>query len=88
MKYIRKQTTSSGELDGELFIIDVQTGKYYSLNPVANRIWEILETEKTTEEVVNTLLEEYDIDKDTCHKEVKTYIEELKNKTLINEFNQ
>lgn len=87
MKYIRKQTSSSGELDGELFIIDVETGKYYGLNTVANRIWEILETEKTVDEVVGTLLEEYDIDKTTCQQQVETLINDLKEKTLIHEAN-
>lgn len=85
MKYIRKQTSSSGELDGELFIIDIETGKYYSLNPVANRIWEILETEKSVDEVVDTLLCEYDIDRETCQQQVEALIIDLKEKTLVNE---
>lgn len=85
MKYLRKQTTSSGMVDGELLIIDIETGKYYSLNSVANRIWEILETEKTEEQVVDTLLDEYDIDRENCVVQVQKYLKELSEKTLINE---
>ena len=42
-KYIRNSRTISGRLHDELVMMDMEKGKYFSLNPVATRIWDLLE---------------------------------------------
>jgi hypothetical protein len=50
---------------------------YYGLNQVARRVWEIVnESPSTRDDIIRTLLEEFDVDEDTCRKEVDGFIRE------------
>ena len=43
-------------------MMDIEQGKYFSLNPVATRVWDLLEVEMSAEELCGHLTEEYDVD--------------------------
>ena len=43
-KYVRNSKTISGRLHDEMVMMDIEQGKYFSLNPVATRIWDLLES--------------------------------------------
>jgi len=82
-KFIRKEDTISGQLHEELVMMDIDQGKYFALNPVATRIWELLENELTLDELCNLLLDEYDVGEEQCKKEVKEHLEEMVKMKLI-----
>jgi len=42
-KYTRNNDTIQGRLNDELVMMDIEKGKYFSLNPVATHIWDLLE---------------------------------------------
>ena len=46
-------------IEGEVVIINLNTGDYYSLVNVGVRIWNLLEKTTTVEYIVNTLNNEY-----------------------------
>ena len=69
-KYTRNSRTISGRLHDELVMMDLEQGKYFSLNPVATRIWDLLEKEKTLDELCALLTEEYDVESNQCMDEV------------------
>ncbi|MDX2360019.1 MAG: PqqD family peptide modification chaperone [Crocinitomicaceae bacterium] len=81
--YHRNQNTVASKLHEELVMIDIDLGKYFSLNPVASEIWEIIETPKGCEEIVAELMEIYEIEKDACSTQVKSFLQELKGMKLI-----
>ena len=82
-KYRRKNETISGRLHNELVMMDVSKGKYFSLNPVATQIWDLLEQPLSLDEICGNLIEEYKVDKIRCHKEVEAYLMEMENLGLI-----
>ena len=82
-KYQRNTKTVYSKLDDEIVMIDIEIGEYFSLNPVASRIWEMIESPLTLEEICTSLMDEYDIDAATCTKEVEAFITELSKKKLI-----
>lgn len=86
-KYVRNQSTVASKLDDEYVMIDVDLGKYFSLNPVASSIWEFLDTPRTMDEICECLLQEYTIDSDTCKKEVDTFLTELMSMKLVETMN-
>lgn len=83
LRFLRKQEPITGSLHNHLVMLDLQKGKYFSLNPVAARIWALLEKPHSIDELCNSLIEEYDVDADQCRQEVEEYLSEMKNLDLI-----
>jgi hypothetical protein len=76
-KYIRNSNTLSGRLSDELVMMDLKQGKYFSLNKVATRIWDLLEKPMDLNELCEILENEYEVEKEQCLQEVKEHLEEL-----------
>jgi hypothetical protein len=84
-KYTRKNDAISSKLQEERVILDIEKGKYFSLNPVATLIWEILEQALTIESLCDQLIEEYDVESEKCKLETTAYIQEMVKLGLIRE---
>lgn len=78
------ENISGTDLDGEKVMMNLDKGKYFCLNSVGSRIWDIIENKVSVETIINTLIKEYEIDRDACEKSVFGYLERLKNEELIN----
>ena len=83
MKYLRKSKTISGRLHDELVMLDIDQGKYFSLNPVAARIWDMLERPRTAEELCNRLTDEYEVEIKECIADVEDLLDEMVKLGLI-----
>lgn len=87
-KYQRNKNTVASKLDDELVMIDIDLGKYFSLNQVASSIWDCLDSPKTSDEICADLMEIYTIDKAQCEQELKVFLNELMQMKLIAELNE
>lgn len=74
---------SSEFLDGETILLDIHGGVYYGLNPVAARIMSIIETPTPVAEIVEALLDEYEVEEDVCLRDVLHLLGELADRELI-----
>lgn len=54
-----------------------------NLNSVGAFIWNQLETDSTFEEVLEAMLKEYEVDKETAKKDLVFFINELKSSNLL-----
>ncbi len=85
MKYKRNNETISGRLHDELVMMDIPKGKYFSLNPVATYIWDMLEQPMSLEDLCGRLIEEYEVDAEQCRTEVEAHLKEMNKLGLIAE---
>lgn len=76
------------EIAGEFII--VPTGEttldfngLITVNEVGKIIWEKLQNECTKEDIVNAILDEYEIDKETAENDVEGFLEKLRNQDII-----
>jgi hypothetical protein len=76
-KYTRNSKTISGRLHDELVMMDLDQGKYFSLNPVATRIWDLLEKPMVMDELCELLIDEYEVDFAQCRKDVDEHLAEM-----------
>ena len=79
----RNTTLDVSEIDGEKIMMDLEQGCYFMLNDVASRIWELVEASKSTQEIIETLLGEYEVERSMCEAQVYRFIEELEKRELI-----
>lgn len=84
-KYLRNSKTISGRLHDELVMMDLEQGKYFSLNPVATRIWDLLEEPHEIIEMCMLLAVEYEVDMAQCIEEVGKLLKEMVKLGLVTE---
>ncbi len=54
-----------------------------TLNETGEFIWEQLNDEKTEQELVEAILSEYDVDRETAERDVHAFVNTLKEKDLL-----
>jgi hypothetical protein len=71
------------KLDEEVAILNSSTGTYFGLDPVGSRIWCLIAEGMGLDEVVATLLKEYQVDEARARADVKELIDQLAGKSLV-----
>ena len=67
--------------DGEVLNLNLMVG----LNDTGKFLWEQMGREVTVEELKNALMEEYDVEESLAHKDVMTFIDNLKKNGFLEE---
>lgn len=67
----------AADMDGEKVMLNIEKSKYYGLDGIGSRIWELIEKPHTAREVVAALLKEYDVEEKTCQHDVLAYLSKL-----------
>jgi len=70
-------------VDGEALIVDLQTGDYFSLNPVATAIWERLQTGQEAPAIAAAIAEDYAMDPAVVAADVAALIAQLRDAGLL-----
>jgi hypothetical protein len=65
------------------FIFNPSSGDSYSINPIGVKILQLLKEDKTEEEIIQRITEEYMIDKDTVEKDLYDFKNMLKSYKLM-----
>jgi hypothetical protein len=68
----------------EIIILNMETGDYLGLNSVGASIWEMLNTPHSVSEIIDKLLGEFDVEKETCTIQTLEYLEKIKVIGLLN----
>jgi len=73
----------SRDLEGEVVILNLQTGTYFGLNGVGSRIWDLIQQPCAVSHVHDTLLKEYNVEPDACARDLLALLEQLTARGLI-----
>lgn len=76
------------ELDGESVILNLKSERYFGLDRVGTRIWEVLSSSETIAAAYQTLLSEYDVVPEQLENDLSNLLEQLVQHGLINVGNQ
>lgn len=82
-KMIRSPQIVTTNLGSDLIALNPATGQYLALNSVAAAIFEIYSQPNTLEEVVEQLLQQYDVEPSQCAKETEACIHTMLQKELL-----
>lgn len=83
--YARNGRAVTGRLHDEMVMMDPEQGKYFSLNPVATRIWDMLERPMGIDVLCRGLTEEYEVSEIQCREEVTELLAEMVRLRLISD---
>jgi hypothetical protein len=65
------------DIDDEKVMMSVENGQYYNLDSVGSRVWELIVKPVKVSELIDALLLKYDVDRETCERDVLAFLEEL-----------
>ena len=71
------------EVSGEIVLLDLASESYFGLDEIGARIWALLNEEKTVGQIVEILLEEYEVDRARLERDVNELLENLLEAGLI-----
>ena len=70
-------------LDTEALVIDAKKGLLYPLNSVGARIWQLSDGSHSVNDIVRTLVGEFDIDEATARSDALTFLDNLASAGLV-----
>lgn len=73
----------SREVSGETVLLNLKNERYYGLNEVGTRIWQLLKEQGDLQRVYVTLLQEYDIDNRQLVDDINKIVNDLVMEGLI-----
>lgn len=73
----------SESLNDETVVLDMSSGVYFGLSPVATRFWQLLGEGSSPGQIQTILLEEFDVEAEVLHNDLNSLIAELQAKKLI-----
>lgn len=75
--FVRNNQTETASMGEELGMLNVETGMYFILDPIASDIWHALEKPMSMNHLVLHLMKIYEVDQETCYAETKIFLKEL-----------
>ncbi|MDD2342407.1 MAG: PqqD family protein [Tolumonas sp.] len=83
MLIMRNPDVPSTEMNGEHVVMDLTSGKYFSLQGTAGVIWQMLSEPQTGMDLITQLAKQYQIDEATCQNDTRPFLDQLQAKGLI-----
>lgn len=75
--FIRKAEIMTADMNGDTVMMDIETGKYYNLGSVGGRIWELLESPMSVDQLADSLIAEYSVTKEQCISDTLPFLKNL-----------
>ena len=82
-KVVFSDTVFAQEVDGEMVLLDMNSENYFGLDGVGTDIWQAIEEKKVLQEVLDTLLEQYDAEEEVLKKDLITFVQKLEESGLV-----
>ena len=71
------------KIGDEIVLLTVESGKYFKVDAVGSRIWELIKDPTTIQSLCEILVNEYDISLDQCLEDTVPFLESLIEDDLI-----
>lgn len=82
-KIVKNKDIEVTDFENEKVMMNLEIGRYFTLNEVGSRIWDLLDKNDDVEGIINGLLEEYEVSREMCSEQVFKYLEELEQYGII-----
>jgi hypothetical protein len=83
MMVVRGGEPVDAEVDGTIVMMSLRQGKYYGLDGVGSRIWQLIASPRKVSELCEALGTEFDVEPAVCERDVIEFLEELAREGLI-----
>ncbi len=87
MKYCRKEDVVARSVAGEHLLVPVHdcTRSVYTLNDAGCRLWDLIGSPRTEDELAGVLAEQYHIPHETAQRDVRAFLDDMVRMGLADE---
>ena len=71
------------ELDGEAVLLDLASESYFGLDSVGTRIWQLLQEHGSLRTILDTMLDEYDVEPARLEEDLLKHVGDLADAGLV-----
>lgn len=82
-RYAARRQNTSCRLGAEAVVLDLTQGKYFGLDDVAARVFELLGQPRTMDELRDAIVAEYDVAADRCEADLNELLRDLIRHQLV-----
>ena len=79
----RRAEPLTAPVDDELVMLDPRQSRYFGLDRIGQRIWELLERPQSVGELCAALEGEFDVSTETCRADVLAFLGQLEEAELL-----
>lgn len=79
----RSSSIITTDVEDGVIMLSIDAGKYYGATDVAYRIWQLLETPITVTGICDVLINEYEVERERCERQVMSFLEEMLGEGVI-----
>jgi hypothetical protein len=80
---LRTADISARTIGGETIVLDLPSSQYFAITGVGSRVFQLLAEEQSMDDLVTTILAEYDVDEDTARRDVTAFVDRLRQAKLL-----
>lgn len=80
---VRNDRIPTGEIDGELVALDLERGDCFGMDRVGTLIWAMTAEPVGVAAIIDRLVMEHEVERDTCRNDVLPFIGELAEAGLV-----
>lgn len=73
----------SCDMAGEAVTLNLESGMYFGMDKVAARIWDLLEEPRTLKHIHDVILQEYEVDQESCERDLLAFLNQMESAGLI-----
>lgn len=82
-KIVVSKDVVSCDLGGETALLEMNEGVYYGLNELGTVIWELIQKPITLQEIVDSIIDQYEVDQKICFADLTELIEQMVENKLV-----
>lgn len=80
---LRTTDISTRTIGAETIVLSLSTSKYFTITGVGSRVFELLAEERSLDQLVETVVAEYDVDAGTARSDVTAFVDRLRAADLL-----
>lgn len=79
----RSDKLATANISGEICMFNIDRGKYYNLDSIGSRIWELVETSQSIRNIISILIDEYEVEGKTCEDDILEFMQNLYTEGIV-----
>ena len=75
--------TAARKIQDSTYVLDPETSALHTFDAVGQRIWDLVDGERTIADIVHVIQDEYEVDAETAEADVVEFLGDLVTKGLV-----